>query len=87
MIQSYGPVSVEMYGRAGTLTYSEGEHLLRIDLEMSGVPQFLLLALTTPDEFQTWTVPAGEPIPAPRQREIVLAIRRWEVEQRCPISL
>lgn len=87
MRKTHGPVSVEMQGRLGTLTYEEGERRLEMDLELSGVTQFTLLALASHDTFAYWTEPVGLKITDEGQRQIVLAIRRWEVAENCAISL
>lgn len=87
MTKTFGNVSVSMNGQLGTLTYAEGDHVLRLELEYSGVPQFVLLALSDRSTFTAWTFPPDTAIPPDKQAEIPLAIRRWEVENKCPISL
>jgi hypothetical protein len=87
MTKTVGPITVSMKGQLGTLVYAEDDHVLRLELEYSGVPHFVLLALTNGSSFATWTSPADTAIPKEKQVEIVLAIRRWEIENKCPISL
>jgi hypothetical protein len=60
-------------GRSGFVYYREGDQILEIYWEMSGVPQYdVLISLS---EVQKWTSPDGLPIPSQKKDQIVSGLK------------
>jgi hypothetical protein len=62
-------------GRSGFVYYREGNHVLEIYWEMSGVPQYDILI--APLEIIRWTSPADQPIPPEKRRQIVDGLKSY----------
>jgi hypothetical protein len=62
-------------GRSGFMYYREGNQILEIYWEMSGVPEYDVLI--SPSEIQTWTRPAGLVISSQKKFQIVDGLRKF----------
>ena len=62
-------------GRTGVISYRDGLHAIDIPWEMSGSERYdVLLA---PLDLQYWRLPAREPIPRAKQKDILVRLRQW----------
>jgi hypothetical protein len=62
-------------GRDGCIYYREGDKLLELYWEMSGVDEYdILLSL---EGLRAWALPDVEPIEPAKQEEILAALRSW----------
>jgi hypothetical protein len=62
-------------GRSGFVYYREGDHVLEIYWEMSGVPQYDILI--APLEITKWTSPGDQTIPPEKRQQIVDGLRTY----------
>ena len=70
--------------RDRVLTYEEPGYTLVIGLEVSGVKQYDLVGVE--ENFQTWTVPAGERIGEAKREEILGRLESWAAGQRLRVG-
>jgi hypothetical protein len=67
-------------GRSGFVYYREGELILEIYFEMSGVPQYdILISLS---EVRNWTMPQQSPIPAHKRDQIISGLKDFLLASR-----
>src|SRR5881227_2216634 len=60
-------------GRSGFVYYREGDQILEIYWEMSGVPEYdVLISLS---EIQKWTRPDGLPIPPQKKDQLISGLK------------
>ena len=62
-------------GRAGCIYYREGDKILELHWEMSGVDEYdVLLSL---NGLREWALPHVEPVEPAKQEELLAALRDW----------
>jgi len=66
---------IESKGRAGTIYYVENKKVLKIDLEVSGVPQFDILVYF--DNIVSWTLPVAQELTNKEKSEIRIKLIDW----------
>jgi hypothetical protein len=67
-------------GRSGFLYYREGEQILEIYWEMSGVPQYdSLISLS---EIRNWTKPEQTAIPCDKRNQIISGLKDFLLASR-----
>ena len=67
-------------GRSGFVYYREGEQILEIYWEMSGVPQYdILISLS---EIRNWTTPARLAIPSDKRDQIIGGLKDFLLASR-----
>ena len=67
-------------GRSGFVYYREGEQILEIYFEMSGVPQYdILISLST---VRDWTIPQRLPIPPQKRDQIISGLKDFLLASR-----
>ena len=62
-------------GRSGFVYYREGEQILEIYWEMSGVPRYDILI--SPSEIGNWTTPGGLAIPSLKRDQIISGLKEF----------
>ena len=67
-------------GRSGFVYYRDGDHVLEIYWEMSGVPQYDILI--APLEITKWTSPADRPIPPEKRQQIIDGLKTYLLAQK-----
>lgn len=67
-------------GRSGFVYYREGDQILEIYWEMSGVPQYdILISLS---EIRNWTTPERTAIPGEKRDQIISGLKDFLVASR-----
>jgi hypothetical protein len=67
-------------GRSGFVYYREGEQILEIYWEMSGVPQYdILISLS---EIREWARPRGVAIPSHKRDQIISGLKEFLLASR-----
>jgi hypothetical protein len=67
-------------GRSGFVYFREGDQILEIHWEMSGVPKYdVLISLS---DIQNWTRPAGAIIPAQKKEYILNELKKFLLAKR-----
>jgi len=67
-------------GRSGYVYYREGERVLEIYWEMSGVPEYdILISLS---EIRNWTTPEAVLIPSDKRDQIISGLKEFLVASR-----
>jgi hypothetical protein len=67
-------------GRSRVISYTDGPYALDIPWEISGSSRYDLLLGTL--DLRQWRVPAGQPIPRAKQKDILARLRHWLASQR-----
>jgi len=76
---------LEMKGRSGYIVYHEENRLLNIYVEVSGAPEYDLVAGY--ESFEFWSEPEKEPIDEKRRLEIIEKTKAWAESQRIRLDI